>query len=76
MTGLKTTVLTDAIWGRLCKPKVSEHDAWDMAKMLAALDLSGQHEEARGRLGEAGVHHFYGRVSASNSPAFHVADVH
>lgn len=41
MTGLKKTVLRDAIWDRLCKPKVSEHDAADEAKMLAALDLSG-----------------------------------
>ncbi len=41
MTGLKKTVLGDAIWGRLCKLKVSEHDASDAAKMLAALDLSG-----------------------------------
>lgn len=41
MTGLKKTVLRYAIWGRLCKLKVSEHDASDQAKMLAALDLSG-----------------------------------
>lgn len=41
MTGLKKTGLRDAIWGRLCKPKVSEHDAWDKAKMLAASDMSG-----------------------------------
>lgn len=41
MTGLKKAGLRDAIWSRLCKLKVSEHDASDMAKMLAALDLSG-----------------------------------
>lgn len=39
MTGLKKTVLWDAIRGRLCKLKVSEHDASD--KMVVALDMTG-----------------------------------
>lgn len=40
MTGLKKAALRDAIWGGLCKLKMSEHEASDKAKMLAALDMT------------------------------------